>query len=358
MIYRYWLANATKVNRVTLRRLFDAAGPAQEIYRLKKQELEKICHWGEGQLDWFLQYRQKWELQKEWEKLVRSGIHLVTLEEADYPVRLRELCDAPYGLFYYGNIHFLQKRAAAVVGARRCSEYGRQISEKLGFSLAKAGVVVISGMAEGIDAAAHCGALKAMGETAAVFGCGVNVCYPAKNRPLYDKIRQTGCILSEFPPSSEPVGWHFPVRNRIISALCETLVVVEAKEKSGSLITADCALEQGRDVYAVPGRMTDLLSRGSNGLIRQGAGIITDVDSFLEEINVSADSAGQQMSLKFPLEKDEMLLYSCFDLNPKGLGAVVAESPFPYEKMLPLLFSLQSKGYIREIFKNHYVKII
>lgn len=356
MIYRYWLANAQKLNREVRSRLLEAAGSAENVYHMERKELMQVCRWQENQLDWFLQYKKSWDLQREWDRFQKSGMSFVTSEQEEYPLKLREIYDAPYGLFYYGSLQILQGKTAGIVGARKCSEYGKYIASKLAENLARVGITVVSGMAEGSDAAAHVGTLKAEGNTAAVLGCGADICYPSKNRKLYEAIRRNGCILSEYPPGTEPIAWHFPARNRLISALCETLIVVEAKEKSGSLITADFALEQGKDVYAVPGRITDELSRGCNELIRQGAGIITGISSFLEELNFCKNLASGQMSFKLPLEKDEMLLYSCFDLYPKGLEAVLSETPFSCEELPMLLVSLQSKGYIKEIFKNQYIK--
>ncbi|MCI8991328.1 MAG: DNA-protecting protein DprA [Eubacterium sp.] len=356
MIYKYWLANIQKLNKSTLKDLLEAAGSAETIYRLKRKELLQAARWQEDQLDWFLQYKKSWDLQKEWEKFQKSGMSLVTLEQEEYPARLREIYDAPYGVFYYGSLQVFQGKTAGIVGARKCSEYGKHMAEELAGNLSAAGISVVSGMAEGIDAAAHIGTIKAEGDTAAVLGCGANICYPAKNRKLYDNIRLNGCVLSEFPPGEPPLAWHFPARNRIISALCDILIVVEARERSGSLITADFALEQGKDVYAVPGRATDDLSRGCNELIRQGAGIITGSSSFPEELQTCENLSFGQTSFKLPLEKDEMLLYSCFDLYPKGLEEILFETPFSCTELPELIISLQSKGYIKEVFKNQYIK--
>ena len=194
----------------------------------------------------------------------------------------------PDGIYVRGRLPAEGKPSAAIVGARACSAYGRAQARNYARALSAAGVQIISGLASGIDAAAHEGALEGGTETFAVLGCGVNICYPKENYPLMRKIlNNKGGVLSEFLPGDPPLAWHFPKRNRIISALADLVLVVEAREKSGSLITADYALEQGKSVYALPGRVTDPLSRGCNLLIAQGAGVAVDPESLLEELGIA-----------------------------------------------------------------------
>ena len=216
----------------------------------------------------------------------RDGQFIVTMDDAAYPARLRDMYDPPVLLYGKGSMPLFDEEAAvAVVGTRKCSPYGTRAASQLGYELARQGGLVISGLAKGIDGAAHQGALRAGGFTAAVLGGGVDVIYPPENRRLYEDIAATGVLLSEYPPGTEPRGGHFPVRNRIISGLSLAVVVVEAPEKSGALITANTALEQGREVFAVPGPFDAPMSRGTNALIREGAGLVCeawDVLSFYE----------------------------------------------------------------------------
>ena len=216
----------------------------------------------------------------------RDGQFIVTMDDAAYPARLRDMYDPPVLLYGKGSMPLFDEEAAvAVVGTRKCSPYGTRAASQLGYELARQGGLVISGLAKGIDGAAHQGALRAGGFTAAVLGGGADVVYPAANRRLYEDIAATGVILSEYPPGTEPRGDHFPVRNRLLSALSLATVVVEAPEKSGALITAATALEQGREVFAVPGPFDAPKSRGCNALIREGAGLVCeawDVLSFYE----------------------------------------------------------------------------
>lgn len=206
------------------------------------------------------------------------------IQEKDYPERLRTIADPPKEIYVLGRLPEAELPTVAVIGARDCSEYGKYVASGLGAVLGRGGIQVVSGMARGIDGIGQEAALDAGGSSFAVLGCGVDVCYPAGNRRLYDKLKRSGGILSEYPPGTPPHAWHFPPRNRIVSGLADVVVVVEARMKSGTLITVDMALEQGREVYVVPGRVTDPLSAGCNRLLKLGAGILLDEEEFMEEV--------------------------------------------------------------------------
>ena len=204
-----------------------------------------------------------------------------------YPDKLTHIADPPSALFVKGRLPKETALSVAVVGARNCSPYGREAAAELGRRLAKSGIQVVSGMAVGIDGISQTGALRAGGAAFGVLGSGADVCYPRENMDLYQRLcrgENGSGVISEYAPGTEPAPWKFPVRNRIISALSDVLVVVEAKERSGTFITVSTALEQGKDVYAFPGRMGDRLSYGCNRLIAQGAGILYDMDEFIREI--------------------------------------------------------------------------
>ena len=211
-------------------------------------------------------------------------IRILELRDKEYPRHLREIPGPPKQLYVLGKLPEEQIPTVAVIGARDCSEYGRYVASGLGAALARQGIQVVSGMARGIDGISQEAALDAGGSSFAVLGSGVDVCYPAANRRLYEKLKLTGGILSEYPPGTPPASWNFPPRNRIVSGLSDAVVVVEAREKSGTLITVDMALEQGREVYVVPGRVTDPLSGGCNRLIKLGAGILLKTEDFIEEL--------------------------------------------------------------------------
>ncbi|MBI4445139.1 MAG: DNA-protecting protein DprA [Acidobacteria bacterium] len=212
------------------------------------------------------------------------NISILSYFDDAYPELLRQIYSAPLVLYTSGNVNYLRTPAIALVGSRRCSIYGRQISHKLARDLAEVGLVLVSGLARGIDSCAHLGALDAGGYTIAVMGNGVDVIYPRENRRLYERIRQHGCLISEFPCGSFPAPQNFPIRNRIISGLCYGTLITEASEFSGSLITARLALEQNREVWAVPGNITSPGSYGPNYLIKQGAKIVLSAQDVLDEL--------------------------------------------------------------------------
>jgi DNA processing protein len=220
--------------------------------------------------------------------LERSGYRWLPRSDPGFPPLLRAIHDPPPGLFLRGTVErsLLARRAVAVVGARSCSTYGAAVARAVGRELAQAGLVVVSGLARGVDAEAHRGALDAGGATVAVLGCGVDRDYPAAHRELAARIAETGLVVAEYPPGVAPAPWRFPARNRIVAGLCEATVVVEARVRSGALITADLALEEGREVFSVPGEITSRLSDGTNALLRLGAIPLTRTGDLLEHLGV------------------------------------------------------------------------
>ncbi len=211
-------------------------------------------------------------------------IRFITPFEKEYPDRLRNIPDAPSGLYVRGKLPVNKGVSVAVIGARDCSDYGKYVAEHLGAFLGRNRVTVVSGMARGIDGISQWAALEAGGTSIGVLGCGVDICYPAGNRVLFNRLLEQGTIFSEYPPGTPPRAMNFPVRNRIVSGLADAVVVIEARNKSGTLITVDMALEQGKEVFVVPGRVTDRLSDGCNKLIKQGAEILVSPEELLEEL--------------------------------------------------------------------------
>ncbi|MBQ9267687.1 MAG: DNA-processing protein DprA [Clostridia bacterium] len=211
-------------------------------------------------------------------------IKVINITDEEYPQALREIYAPPITLFAKGDVSLLGQKSISVVGCRRASNYGLKMAKDLAYCLAKNHIVIVSGLAKGIDAMGHLGALEANGKTIAVLGCGVDICYPRENLNIYKKILENGLILSEYIVGTEPKPQNFPIRNRIVSGLSNGVVVVEAREKSGSLITADLALEQGREVYVLPGNVNSPQSAGTNALIKQGAKLITSAKDILEDM--------------------------------------------------------------------------
>lgn len=285
------------------------------------------------------------------------GIQFTSCEQSDYPKLLRSIRDFPYGIFYKGRLPAKEKKQIAVVGARVCTHYGKHLAEQLAGQIAQAGGEVVSGAAYGIDGAAQWAALSAGGASFAVVGGGVDCRYPRANDRLYDRLEEEGGVLSEFPPGTKPLRYHFPLRNRIISGLSEIVTVIEAKHGSGSLITADYALEQGRTVLAVPGRLDDELSRGCNELIAQGAGVILSPESFAEQVFPDFRQQKKNKVSDIALAPSEKLVYSSLDLHSKSLWELEECTSLSLADLSGSLLALEARGLIREVERNYYVKV-
>lgn len=283
--YAYWLCSLPGIGNRTIEKLFQRYRTPQEIFRAPEKDLEQILT--KGQIESMEESRKNQTEKAVWEayeELKHRGIGFLTRKDADYPQRLKNIPDAPYGLFFKGNLPKEEQISVAIIGARECSEYGRYVAAELGRYLGGHSIQVISGMARGIDGISQEAALGEGGASFGVLGCGVDICYPAQNQRLYDQLLEKGGILSAYPPGTLPRSQNFPPRNRIVSGLADAVIVIEARQKSGTLITVDMALEQGRDVYVVPGRVTDRLSDGCNSLLKQGAEVFLSPEEFLREL--------------------------------------------------------------------------
>lgn len=355
MNYEYWLDN-TGLSCGKKRALMEEFKTAKNVYRQNPKEYKKISGWKDMDTDRIETAKKNERLQRQWEAIEKSDLHFCSQYDDAYPERLKEIYNPPFALYYRGNLP-PAGASAAIVGARRCSEYGHYMAKKLGEALGKNGIFVISGMAEGIDAAGHSGALEGGGTTYGVLGCGPDICYPKQNERLYQKLLAAGGVLSELPPGTRPKPYFFPMRNRIISGLADIVIVVEAKKKSGSLITADYALEQGKEVYALPGRATDALSYGCNDLIRQGAGIILSVEEFLEELPIVRIQRQKiDKKQKLCLAKEESLVYSCLSVEAKSMEQIVEETSLEISAASGALLRLQAMGIVKESFRNFYIE--
>ena len=307
--YQYWLMNIKGPGKKRKTELIGKLGGAKEIYKASEKTLSSLA--GEKAAASILEAKKNWDIFTEYEELCRQKIKFTCYGDPDYPGRLLEIPDAPFGLYYQGRLPSDNIPAVALIGARACSEYGIYAAREFGSKLAQTGIQIISGLAMGIDGISQEAALLAGGKSFGVLGSGVDICYPKSNRALYEKCKQQGGILSEYPPGTKPQASLFPPRNRIISGLSDLIVVVEAREKSGTLITVDMALEQGREVLAVPGRITDSLSRGCNQLFRQGAGVAVSPADVLEALYgigapINIEETAQNNGRKWRRELEEM----------------------------------------------------
>lgn len=290
-------------------------------------------------------------------KTKAEGIEYIRKSDPRFPGKLKELADCPEGIYVRGKLPDPNKKTVAIVGARMCSPYGRAAASYFARVLAANGVQIISGLALGIDGAAHEGALCAGGDTFGVLAGGVDVCYPRSNIELYEQMRTRGGILSEEPCGFPPLAKMFPKRNRIISVLSDLVLVVEAKKRSGSLITADFAAEQGRDIFAVPGRIDDVLSQGCNDLIAQGAGIALSPERLLEIMGNDVKVSDNSMKIvENVLAREENIVYSCLSLQPKSLEELCKECQMPYGSAAESIMLLQLQGLVKEIGRNRYVR--
>lgn len=292
------------------------------------------------------------------ERTKQEEIRCIERDSPEYPDRLKPYKGMPERLYVKGSLPDPKRPSAAIVGARVCSTYGRIQAFRFARMLGQAGVQVISGMAVGIDSEGHKGAMEGGMPTWAVLGNGPDICYPASNRSLYARItREKGGIISEYPPGTLPRNYYFPARNRIIGGLSDLVLVVEAKEKSGSLITAQCALEQGKAVFALPGPVNEELSRGCHRLIYDGAGIAYAPEVLLEELGIPCrNTTKPEEKRKLHLASDLNIVYSCLDLRPKSRELLVQETGFTPEKTAGILTELSLLGLVREVSRHYYIK--
>ena len=280
--YAYWLFNVEGVGNASADKLLCSGLSCKDVYQMSSNELAKLL--SRKKAESIEKSRYSWDFEAEKKKLEAKGVRFVSRIDPEFPEKLKNIPGAPFAIYVKGALPDPAIPCVSIVGARMCSEYGRYMARQFGRGLALAGVQVISGMARGIDGIAQGAAIEAGGKSFGIMGCGVDICYPLENKVIYDALLKTGGAISEYPPGMEPQARFFPMRNRIISALSDVLLVVEARQKSGTSITVDTALEQGREVLAVPGRVTDRLSDGCNYLISQGAGVAISVEDVLDRL--------------------------------------------------------------------------
>lgn len=289
----------------------------------------------------------------------KLGVNILTYWNSQYPEMLKRIHDPPILLYVKGTFQGNNEKRIAIVGTRLPSQYGRWIAERFGEDLARRGITVVSGMARGVDSCAHQGALKGGGDTIAVLGCGVNVVYPPENQRLYKQIADVGALVSEFPMNTEPMGGHFPRRNRIISGLSLGTVVVEAGAKSGALITAYMALEQGREVFAVPGNVRSPKTRGVHRLIKEGAKLVEGIEDILEEIpqwieNGKITKNKEEVSVI--LSDQEKVIWETLSDGPIHIDQIASEANVTTSEALALLLSMELKNCIKQLSGMMFVR--
>ncbi|HHW56535.1 MAG TPA: DNA-protecting protein DprA [Clostridia bacterium] len=356
-VFKVWLSTVEGVGYKTYVKLIEFFKSAENVYKAKEIDIFKAI--GKRKLVQNIIEAQKLNPFDYVERLQNLKISVYTLEEEEYPKELKNIYDPPPVLYLKGNINLKDNLCIAMVGSRKATFYGKQMAQKLSYDLSERGITVASGMARGIDSFSHVGALKGKGKSIAVLGNGINVVYPRENKNLMDQISEEGLLVSEFPLDFPPLPQNFPLRNRIISGLSIGVVVVEAGLKSGSLITAQYALEQGREVFAVPGNITSAYSKGTNELIKQGAKIVTEVDDILEEFNLREDVQQKiEENLIYSLTEEERKVYNFICEAPRDIDEIIIYMQMKIQKVNAILSSLMLKGMIEKLPGNKYEKKI
>ncbi len=348
LIYWIWLSSLEGLTPLEKTRLVRQTGSAKALFSAPLAYLGL----NEKKRNYLETHRQLDQAEALLDYAGEHGISCVCPEDAAYPESIRELADAPPVLYVKGRLPREDEMIIAVVGARKCTPYGYQTAAMFSRSLAVSGVGIISGMARGIDSSALWGAAEAGGAAFAVLGCGVDICYPRDNMELYAQMPEAGGIISEFPPGTQPLAWHFPMRNRLISALSRGVLVIEGRRRSGSLITARQGLDQGRNIYAVPGRIDDPLSEGCNLLIQEGARLVMKPEDLLEDYGLQIRVSKKN---DFVLAKFEKVVYASLCLIPRTPDEVADLCRLPIRKVLPALTTLELKGAAVRLGKNQYI---
>ena len=303
------------------------------------------------------QVRAGVDLSKILSRMMAQGIEILTWDDTLYPPRLKEIDQPPPVLYVRGALTTEDSWAVAVVGTRRVSAYGRQVAEELASFLASNGVTVISGLARGVDAIAHQSALKAGGRTIAVMGCGVDIIYPPEHTQLAEKLIAHGALISDYAPGTPPDASNFPPRNRIISGLSMATVVVEAGETSGALITAQFAIDQGREVFAVPGNILAPQSKGTNKLIAQGAHPLLSVRDLLDVLNLTRVAEQRFVRKALPTDETEAKLMSVLTHEPLHMDEIRNQTGLPIERVSATLVMMELKGFVRQVGGQNYVAV-
>ena len=351
MEHFHWFAlkSVPHVGNVTFRRLLEQFGTPARALAASAEELSGIKGVSAAAASAIVNHDYRPAAERECELLAQSGARIVTLLDADYPRPLLEIADPPPYIYVKGSLKGLEP-AVAVVGSRRASSYGLLATRRLAGELAARGITVVSGMARGVDTAAHRGALSSGGRSIGVLGCGIDVIYPPENRQLFASMGEEGGLVSEFPLGTLPLAENFPRRNRIISGICRGVLVVEAEERSGSLITAQYALEQGREVFAIPGNITCSSSRGTNRLIKQGAKLVETVDDIMEEL---PQRDGNQMSPAvapvLDLTHQEAAIYTILAAAPHHIDEIIVKSALTVGDVSAILLRLELKGAVLQL---------
>jgi DNA processing protein len=355
---KYWVGlNMVKgIGAVRFQALLDTFGDACAAWQAPADKL-RAAGIGPKIVEKLVQLRSQVDLNQVWEQIEVQKIQVITWEDASYPRRLKEIDQSPPVLYVQGDYQPEDEWAVAIVGTRRITPYGRQVTEEIASHLAHSGVTVVSGLARGVDGVAHHAALNAGGRTLAVLGSGVNRVYPPEHRRLAEQVVARGALISDYAPGTPPDASNFPPRNRIISGLSLAVVVVEAGETSGALITANFAAEQGREVFAVPGNILAPQSQGTNRLVQQGAHPLLHVKDLLEALELDAVIEHKAARSLLPADAVEASLLNVLGPEPVHVDDIRSLTGMPIEKVSATLALMELKGLVRQVGGMNYVAV-
>ncbi|WP_010249083.1 DNA-processing protein DprA [Acetivibrio cellulolyticus] len=356
MEYWVWLGSIPGIGAVKSKKLLDFFEDPYNVFTAKELDFASFSFLSRTDVENLVNKGNKEKVKKHIENINANDIKIVTIKDENYPEYLKNIYDPPITLYMKGNMT-KQEKYLAVVGSRKATSYGLNMAEVVSRELSRCGITVVSGMARGIDTFAHKGALSVGGKTVAVLGCGLDIVYPYENKKLMENIIENGACLSEFLPGTQPVAGNFPARNRIISGISMGVIVIEAGERSGSLITANFALEQGREVFALPGNVNSLNSTGTNKLIKEGAKMVTSLEDILEEIGAyfndnNKDSFTKKLKddkLLKGLDKDEVKIVECLKLEPTHIDIIANKTGLNIKVINSVIVMLELKGLVEQL---------
>ncbi|CDE69133.1 DNA-processing protein DprA [Jutongia huaianensis] len=359
--YEFWLSSIPGIGCRKIKALLERFGAPEDIFRLKREQLQEISSLRTKDIETLMASRNTDQIQKDWEELCKKEIHFTSLSHPDYPDKLKHIPDPPYSLFYKGSLPAGDIPSVAVVGARNVSHAGLETARQFGRELAENGIAVVSGLARGVDVTAQNGVLTvAGGRTYGVLGCGIDRCYPENHIESYMLMQENGGVISEFCPGMLPYPANFPMRNRIISGLSDGILVIEAGKKSGSLITAELGLDQGKEVFVVPGDIYNPCYIGSNQLIQSGAALVTKTRDILDGLGIfmDEDASVRKKKCEVMLETSEKIVYSYLGLEPIHISELVRISGLSVQRTVNLLLSMELKGVVRQVGNQYYAIVL
>lgn len=356
-VYAFWIHTLQGIGNRKRQALLQLYGSPEQIYHGNKNTLQEVPCLNKKDRAHLANPQPLSMLAKQLEGLEKRGIHFCFQGQDDYPEKLCSIADAPYGLFYRGKLPSAKRPAVAVVGGRNASYESREIARMFGRQLAENGISVVSGLARGIDISAQKGAMEIpAGRTYGVLGTGIDMCYPRQHIEQYMQMQAQGGVISEYAPGTPGLAGNFARRNRIISGLSDGVLLVEAREGSGSLITAECALEQGREVFVVPGKITDAAYTGGNNLLKSGAALVTDVQDILDGLGIFLDEnySSRKKKNEVMLETTEKIVYAILGFDGIHISEIVARTGITVPEAMEALLSLERKKLIVMLGQHYY----